>query len=122
MRAWFSGVWADVPARVAVLVAIAATVLEWFIDPNTDASEAIQALAMAAALATLWARGHIERHSALSDVALAVAVAGLVVEAGFHALADHPPLGVTLLFPAGLLLLIVAELRASGAASGSRAR
>ena len=103
--------WADPWVRVALVLLVAGTIPAWFLAPGERAAEAAGALVIAFALVVLAWRGHAGPIRGLTAVALALAVGDLVAEAVLHTVDGDPPTAVQLVFPAGLVLLVVAASR-----------
>jgi hypothetical protein len=121
MKQWVRAVWADVPARVALVVSLLMRIPAWFLWPGRPLMEAIDALVIAAFLVTLMVRGLLGTDSRVTRSGAALAVVGLLLEAGFYVATGDRPYGVALIFPAGLLLLIGAGLAEGKAHTGRRA-
>jgi hypothetical protein len=100
--------WADPLIRVIVVALVLATIPAWFIWPGRPAVEAIDAAVLALFGPAMWFRGFLEDESPLAVVGIAVFSLGLVLEAIVWLASGNPPLGVELIFPAGLLIFIVA--------------
>jgi hypothetical protein len=108
MRTWLREVWADRPARIALVLAALVTIPAWFVWPGEPVMEAIDALVIAGFLATFWIRDLLGARGALVAIGIVVAIAGLVLEAVFYTASDDRPLMVALIFPAGLVLMLAA--------------
>ena len=107
MKAWLQQVWADPVARVALVLAAITTIPAWFVWSGDPLMQAVDAVALAILLLTLWLRRLLGSARSLAGVAVVIAVVGLLLEAAFYLTSDDRPLVVALIFPAGLLLLLL---------------
>jgi hypothetical protein len=111
MKAWLQQVWADPIARVTLVLVVITTIPAWFIWSGDPLMEAVDAVVIGIFLLTLWLRQLLGSAGFLAGVAVVVAVVGLLVEAALYLATDDRPLVVATIFPAGLLLLLLAAFQ-----------
>jgi len=109
MKEWFQTAWADIPSRIAIVVALVAVIPSWFIWSDRPAMTAVDSIILAGALLTLWLRGVLGGEHPLIAPGVILTVAGLLLEAAFFLLTDERPIPVLLIWVAGLVLIVSAD-------------
>jgi len=110
MKEWFQPAWADIPSRIAIVVALISVIPTWFIWSGRPAVEAVGSIILAGALLTLWLRGMMGSEHPVLAAGVILTVAGLLLEAAFFLLTDERPIPVLLIWVAGLLLIVSADV------------